>query len=70
MTGLKVAQEEQLNATARYVGDGKKEPMKVGRAQLSGSLRFGKGGRISEDDPEDVSGPSKIPQEEVLDFPL
>ncbi|KAL7546319.1 hypothetical protein ACHAWF_009648 [Thalassiosira exigua] len=67
MTGLKVAQEEQLNATARYVGDGKREPLQVGRAHLGGGLRFGKG-RISEDSPVDTS--SKIPPEEVLDYPF
>ncbi|KAL7535682.1 hypothetical protein ACHAXR_010965, partial [Thalassiosira sp. AJA248-18] len=71
MTGLKVAQEEQLNATAKYVGDGKKEPMQVGRSQMS-NLRFNKsyrGGTLSEDTEENAS-PSKVPQEEVLDFPF
>lgn len=72
MTGLKVAQEEQLNATNKYIGDGKKEPMQVGRSQLSG-LRFNKayrGGTLSEDAEENASAASKVPPEEVLDFPF
>lgn len=69
MTGLKVAQEEQLNATARYVGDGVKEPMKVGRSQLSGALRFNKA-PLDEDAAEDESSSTKAPQEEVVDFPF
>jgi len=71
MTGLKVAQEEQLNATAKYISDGKKEPMQVGRSQMN-TLRFNKsfrGGTLSEDT-EDKSSPSKVPPEEVLDFPF
>ena len=67
MMGLKVAQEEQLNQTNKYIGNGKKEPMQVGRSQLS-ALRFNKsnpgGGLLNEDvDP-------KAPPEEVLDFPF
>jgi hypothetical protein len=41
MMGLKVAQEEQLNQTNKYIGNGKKEPMQVGRSQLS-ALCFNK----------------------------
>ena len=71
MTGLKVAQEEQLKATSKYVNECRKEPMEVSRSQMN-SLRFnksyGKGG-ISED-AEDSGSPSKKPQEEVLDFPF
>lgn len=71
MTGLKVAQEEQLKATTKYVNECRKEPMEVSRSQMN-SLRFnksyGKGG-ISED-AEESSSPSKKPQEEVLDFPF
>ena len=73
MTGLKVAQEEQLSATSRYVSGGKKEPMPVGRAQLSGSLRFNKSfnrssGGISEasTDDEGLHSSSRVPVEEVL----
>lgn len=72
MTGLKVAQEEQLNQTNKYIGDGKKEPLQVGRAQLS-ALRFNKsnpGGSTLNEDAEDASSPSKVPPEEVLDFPF
>jgi len=71
MTGLKVAQEEQLKATSKYVNECRKEPMEVSRSQMS-NLRFnksyGKGG-ISED-AEESGSPSKKPQEEVLDFPF
>ena len=72
MTGLKVAQEEQLNATNKYIGDGKKEPMQVGRSQLSSGLRGYRGsGTLSENtSAENSSSPSQIPQEEVLDFPF
>ena len=78
MTGLKVAQEEQLNATAKYVGDGKKEPMAVGRSQQGmGGLRFnknyrggGRGGTLSEDNATESSLSSNVPQEETLDFPF
>ena len=72
MTGLKVAQEEQLNATNKYIGDGKKEPMQVGRSQLSSGLRGYRGsGTLSENKSADnSSSPSQIPQEEVLDFPF
>jgi hypothetical protein len=75
MTGLKVAQEEQLNATNKYIGDGKKEPMQVPRTQLS-SLRLNKsfqgGGKLSEDSTEESSpySPTSVPPEEVLDFPF
>jgi len=72
MTGLKVAQEEQLNATAKYIREGKKEPMQVGRGQMN-NLRFNKsfrgGGTLSEDG-EEKSSSSKVPQEEVIDFPF
>ena len=67
MTGLKVAQEEQLNQTNKYIGDGKKEPMQVGRSQLS-ALRFNKsnpGGSMLNEDAD-----PKAPQEEVPDFPF
>lgn len=71
MTGLKVAQEEQLKATTKYVNECRKEPMEVSRSQMS-NLRFnksyGKGG-ISED-AEESGTPSKKPQEEVLNFPF
>ena len=73
MTGLKVAQEEQLNATNKYIRDGKKEPMQVGRSQLRGGLRYrggGGSGTLSENASDDPSTISKIPQEEVLDFPF
>ncbi len=74
MTGLKVAQEEQLNATNKYIGDGKKEPMQVSRTQLS-SLRINKsfqgGGMLSEDATEESPfSPTTVPPEEVLDFPF
>lgn len=73
MTGLKVAQEEQLNATNKYVGDGKKEQMQVTRSQLS-SLRMNRGyqgvGKLSEDKEESLYAPSLVPPEEVLDFPF
>lgn len=65
MTGLKVAQEEQLSATAKYINDGKKEPMPVGRSQIN-SLRFN---RLS-DNAEDKASSAKVPKEEVLDFPF
>ncbi len=71
MTGLKVAQEEQLKATSKYVNECRKEPMEVSRSQMT-SLRFnksyGKGG-ISED-AEESGSPSKKLQEEVLNFPF
>jgi hypothetical protein len=59
MTGLKVAQEEQLNATNKYIGDGKKEPMQVARSQLSAFKGRSEG-------TDDGGG---IP-EEVIDFPF
>ena len=65
MTGLKVAQEEQLSATTKYVNEGRKEPMQVGRSQNS-NLRFN---RLSENGADNAS-PSKAPEEEVLDFPF
>jgi len=72
MTGLKVAQEEQLNATAKYIREGKKEPMQVGRGQMN-NLRFNKsfqsGGTLSEDG-EEKSSSSKVPPEEVIDLPF
>ena len=70
MTGLKVAQEEQLKSTAKYVGDDRKEPMQVGKTGMS-SLRFNKSfrGGISEG-AEDNSSPSKVPPEEVLNLPF
>jgi len=75
MTGLKVAQEEQLNATQKYVSDGRKEPMPVGRSQAGGGLRFNKryqggGGTLSEDATDNASSPSKAPEEEILDVPF
>ena len=68
MTGLKVAQEEQLNATAKYIRDGKKEPMQVGR----GNTNFNKGfrGETLAEDGGPRSPPPKVPEEEVLDFPF
>jgi hypothetical protein len=65
MTGLKVAQEEQLNQTNKYIGDGKKEPLHVGRSQLS-ALRLNK----LNENANDALSPSKVPPEEVLDFPF
>jgi hypothetical protein len=59
MTGLKVAQEEQLNATNKYIGDGKKEPMQVARSHLSAFKGRSEG-------TDDGGG---IP-EEVIDFPF
>lgn len=70
MTGLKVAQEEQLNATNKYVGDGKKEPMQVGRSQLRYRGGHLDGGTLSENASEDLPSSSKVPQEEMLDFPF
>lgn len=70
MTALKVAQEEQLKATAKYVGDDKKEPMQVRRSNV-GNLRFNKnfGGSLSEG-MTDSTSPSKAPQEETINFPF
>ena len=71
MTGLKVAQEEQLKATSKHVSECRKEPMEVSRSQMN-SLRFNKSygkGFISEDSEEGGSS-SKKPEEEVLDFPF
>jgi hypothetical protein len=72
MTGLKVAQEEQLKATAKYVGDDRKEPMQVPRTNLGGNSGFSKNfgvGTLSEDG-EDATFSSKAPPEEVLNFPF
>ncbi|KAL3782704.1 hypothetical protein HJC23_012223 [Cyclotella cryptica] len=71
MTCLKVAQEEQLKATAKYVGDDKKEPMQVPRS-IIGNARFNNNfgaGTVSEDRPG-TSYPSKAPPEEVINFPF
>lgn len=71
MTALKVAQEEQLKATAKYVGDDRKEPMHVPRTNLGGTpfrKSFGVG-TLSEDG-EDTPFSSSTPPEEVLNFPF
>ena len=68
MTGLKVAQEEQLKATSKYVNECRKEPMEVSRSLTSFNKSYSKGG-ISED-AEESGSPSKKPLEEVLDFPF
>lgn len=72
MTGLKVAQEEQLKATAKYVGDDRKVPMQVPKSHLGGNSSFNKNfgvGSLSEDG-ADASFSSKTPPEEVLNFPF
>lgn len=72
MTGLKVAQEEQLKATAKYVGDDRKVPMQVPKSHLGGNSSFSKNfgvGSLSEEG-TDPSFSSKTPPEEVLNFPF
>jgi hypothetical protein len=57
MTGLKVAQEEQLRATSRIINNDKKEPMRVPK-----TFNFDKRG-------ED-SATTNIPSHEVINFPF
>jgi len=67
MTGLKVAQEEQLKATTKYVSDDRKEPMPVPRT-ASQSMRFDKY-RLAEDG-NGGGPPPNVPEEEVINFPF
>eukprot|EP00956_Cyclotella_meneghiniana_P025120 scaffold51741_cov86-Cyclotella_meneghiniana.AAC.1 len=69
MTCLKVAQEEQLKATAKYVADDRKVPMQVPKTHIGGSSNnFGVG--VLSEDGVDTSYSSKAPPEEVLNFPF
>jgi hypothetical protein len=70
MTALKVAQEEQLKATAKYVGDDRKVPMQVPKTHLGGISSFSKNFGVVSEDGADASFPSKAPPEEVLNFPF
>jgi len=56
MTGLKVAQEQQLRATSRILADDSKQPMRVTRSDF----RY-----VNQDDAE-----SSIPLEETVDIPF
>lgn len=72
MTGLKVAQEEQLKATAKYVADDRKVPMQVPKTHLGGSSTFNKNFGVSalSENGADTSSSSKASPEEVLNFPF
>mmetsp|Transcript_9348 Transcript_9348/g.13696 ORF Transcript_9348/g.13696 Transcript_9348/m.13696 type:complete len:1256 (+) Transcript_9348:48-3815(+) len=61
MTGMKLSQEETLKATARIVGDDRKE--KPVRTTRTSSNRH-RGGRL------DVDGGLNVPPEEVVNFPF
>uniref|UniRef100_A0A7S4I1B4 Exocyst complex subunit EXOC6/Sec15 C-terminal domain-containing protein n=1 Tax=Odontella aurita TaxID=265563 RepID=A0A7S4I1B4_9STRA len=59
MTGLKVAQEEQLKSTSKIVGEDRMEPMRIAR---SGS-DFRSGGKKE-------GGNKNVPAEELINFPF
>ena len=72
MTGLKVAQEEQLKATAKYVADDRKVPMQVPKSHLGCGSAFNKnfGVSVLSENGADASASSKASPEEVLNFPF
>jgi hypothetical protein len=67
MTGLKVAQEEQMRATERLVReDRQKEAMRI-PFRTQPDYRYGRTQELGEENNET---PSSIPEDEVIDFPF
>eukprot|EP00554_Chaetoceros_debilis_P016952 CAMPEP_0194117436 /NCGR_PEP_ID=MMETSP0150-20130528/31366_1 /TAXON_ID=122233 /ORGANISM="Chaetoceros debilis, Strain MM31A-1" /LENGTH=1466 /DNA_ID=CAMNT_0038808447 /DNA_START=61 /DNA_END=4458 /DNA_ORIENTATION=+ len=70
MTGLKVAQEEQLRATARILSEDSKEPMRATRSEFRYASQESSSGMESGSSGYNATSTNSVPLEEIVDFPF